>query len=1152
MPSASVPCPAPDNVAAFELNLRSLLRAYSDQPGDERLLEELGAMRRTMACFVANLPAVQGREHVLELVRPWLKLWAGSGLDDRPVNAADLAAANAYVKVNGRGLLAAMLLVPAWQWPAVPSLAEVPAWLWEDFTRHVFYTPQGFCAVGDADAYGAHYLRRLEELTALVAANRSPAETLAAVNAYLAGANCIPLYFSAGTLRRHYELRGRLLSLALGGATQPKLPARDRSGRRLRVGFINQHFGPQTETFTTLPMFEQLDPARFEVRLFTLHETGTPLETYARGCTAGFTVLPAGIPAQLAALRAAELDIVVFGTNVTAVINPITQLALHRVAPLQVVNNSSCTTTGLPEIDLYVSGTLTETATAAAGFTERLGLLPGPAHAFNYEADQAAPTQAPTRAALGLPDDAVVFVSAANYFKVIPEMRAAWARLLAAVPGSRLLLHPFNPNWSSSYPIKRFRAEFDAVLANHGVAADRLVLSTTRFPSRTDVRELLRVGDIYLDTFPFGGVNSLVDPLEAGLPVVAWEGETFRSRMGAALLRVLGLEELTARDADSYHDLCVGLAADSVRRTELRQRIVERMARLPVFLDALAASDAFGALLEKAHEEVFTRGRAAFRREPKPLYGPEVASPALRQERGRTLLAAGRADRATMYFLTAIQGDERSASLWHDLAQALHQTGRTEDSVAALQSCLRLDARYLDGWLLLGELALVAGHQSLLADAVAMTREIGPTNARVADLAERAGLPAASDSGKRILVYTDDSQFGGVAMYNDSLMTGLMSAGYVVSCAQSRSDSPLVARQRALGVMHHWIAYDTKTEFMKTMEDVAGARRLLVAARPDLIVFSDCCPVSNLAARDAAIELGIPYVVVVGFVGAYLADRFSGVLGRLAAQYARAGAVVAVSQENLSVLQSRFGLGQHAGRVIHYGRPENYFTPTDPARRTKLRAELGLPGDAIVCFTAARLTAVKGFLYQLAAAKRLAQQPGGDRVHFVWAGEGEQRAELERAIASAGLGGRVHLLGHRWDVADWYDAADIFVLPSELEGMPLAIMEAMGKGLAVAATAVSGIPEELGETGWLLPDPKVDPQQTMAELTRALSAWVRDPELRLKAGRQCHERAQHYFREELMLRRTLELITDCLRPATGALEDESTAAVIPVHYAAAV
>jgi glycosyltransferase involved in cell wall biosynthesis len=1127
------------DLAALTATLRARLASYAEKPAAGEQLAVLEATRRELAAAVAETtPAA--RTARLAVVSEWLRLWAESGAMDLPVSGELIAAADALRAKGGAGLLAAMLLVPAWRWPGAPALRDVPAWLRGEFARYVFRPVQGFCATGDAEAFAAHQLRRLEELVALGAGPRPDPDFASTLGGYLAVSNCIPLYFSADPLRRHYELRGRLLHAALRVGRQPDLPARPRAGRRLRVGFINRHFGSQTETYTTLPTFERLDPARFEVHLFAHRFGDSELERHARAAAAAVHVFPDGLAAQVELLRRADLDVAVFGTNVTAVINEVTQLALHRVAPLQVVNNSSCTTSGLREIDLYVSGTATEAPDAPVHFSERLGLVGGPAHAFNYAVDAQPPTKPWTRAEWGIPADAVLFVSAANYFKVIPEMRVAWARLLAAVPGSRLLLHPFNPNWSSRYPIRRFRAEFDAVLAAHGVAAERLVISAEKFPTRADVKALLALGDVYLDTFPFGGVNSLVDPLENGTPTIAWEGNTFRSRMGAALLRALDLGDLAVGNAAAYHALAVGLATDPARRADLRGRIVEAMERAPVFLDTLAASDAFGALLEQAHDELLRVGREAFRRDRTPIMAADVATAAYRRARAEALLAEGRPEAALVYFLGAIDLAEPDAALWHGAATALLAAGRREEAVQALEACLRIDARSTAGWLLLAELALGSRHVELLNDAAKMLRLLAPDDPRRAEIERRgAELPGFSgaEATKRILIYSDDPQHGGVAQYNHSLLEGLVAAGYTALGAQTRCESPLVQRQRELGVEHHWIPYDTKSEFTRSLTDIATSARVLEAARPDLVVFSDCCPLSNLAAREAALAAGIPYVAVVGFVGAYLADRFKDRLPQLARQYALARAVVAVSQENLGLLRDRFGLEATAGQVIHYGRPERFFAPRDEAVRARLRAELGLPADAVLCLTTARLAAAKGYPHLLAAAQRAVAVPAGAKLHFVWCGDGELRGQLEHSVAAAGLVGRVHLLGHRWDVADWYDAADIFVLPSELEGMPLAIMEAMAKGLPVAATAVSGIPEELGDTGCLLPAPAAGRTVLIDALVRTLLAWAADPALRARTGDAGRTRAETMFREALMIERTVGLVGRAL----GAPQPEAAA-----------
>jgi len=375
-----------------------------------------------------------------------------------------------------------------------------------------------------------------------------------------------------------------------------------------------------------------------------------------------------------------------------------------------------------------------------------------------------------------------------------------------------------------------------------------------------------------------------------------------------------------------------------------------------------------------------------------------------------------------------------------------------------------------------------------------------------------------------ILVYTDDPSSGGVAQYNHSLLTALVRAGYRVTCAQTQTDTPLVREQRELGIHHAWLGFDTRKDFMRMLQDPEDARRVLAAAKPDFVIFSDCCPASNLAARQVARMLRIPYLVVVGFVDEYLVERFRAALPVLAKQYAAATAVVAVSQQNLDLLVNRFGLPAELGRVIHYGRPEKFFAPRNEATRTRLRAELNLPADAVLSLTTARLETVKGFEYQIEAAQRLALMPGGASLHFAWAGEGSHREALEKKIAAAGLQSRIHLLGHRWDVADWYDAADIFLLPSDAEGMPLSLMEAMAKGLPVAACAVSGIPEELGDTGKLLPSGRTSRAALVNELIQILQLWAGDANLRTKAGQAGRTRATALFREERMLNETLKLI----------------------------
>jgi predicted O-linked N-acetylglucosamine transferase (SPINDLY family) len=96
----------------------------------------------------------------------------------------------------------------------------------------------------------------------------------------------------------------------------------------------------------------------------------------------------------------------------------------------------------------------------------------------------------------------------------------------------------------------------------------------------------LRLADVYLDSFPFSGVNSLLDPLDVGLPPVVMEGNSFRSLMAPSLMRELNEPELIAADEAGYLAQAVRLAYDASLRAAVSARIKAAMAARPRFVDS--------------------------------------------------------------------------------------------------------------------------------------------------------------------------------------------------------------------------------------------------------------------------------------------------------------------------------------------------------------------------------------------------------------------------------------------------------------------------------------------------------------------------------------------------------------------------------------
>lgn len=123
------------------------------------------------------------------------------------------------------------------------------------------------------------------------------------------------------------------------------------------------------------------------------------------------------------------------------------------------------------------------------------------------------------------------------------------------------------------------------------------------------------------------------------------------------------------------------------------------------------------------------------------------------------------------------------------------------------------------------------------------------------------------------------------------------------------------------------------------------------------------------------------------------------------------------------------------------------------------------------------------------------------------AGDGPDRPAVEAAIRESATGERVELLGERDDVPELLAAADVFVLSSRSEGMPMSVLEAMAAGLPVVATAVGGIPElvESGVTGLLVPAGDVD------ALAAALNDVLGNAALRRSLGDAGRQRATERF-----------------------------------------
>ncbi|MBD2353941.1 glycosyltransferase [Tolypothrix sp. FACHB-123] len=516
-------------------------------------------------------------------------------------------------------LLAAQVYCRADQLQLQHDFSHIPHWFIQDYLRFLFASPVHFYKLGEADNYNNYLQELLNFLHTLIISDTDNKLSREIINNFAQNGNFIPLYFNEKNLKNIYIKRAGILELFLknnGFEVNYEFTEQPVNRKKIRLGILATHFTPGSETFAYLPVYEYIS-RDFEVILYSLNQTSHPLEQYCKTCANLFTLLPANLSEQVNIIRADDLDILFIATNVTAVTNQICLLAMHRLARIQVTSGGSVVTTGMRHIDYYISGTLTDPSpTAAEQYREKLLKIEGTAHCFSYGNEQEQVNIEVKRENLGIAKDTVVFISAANLFKITPELINTWAKIILEVPNSVLVLLPYGPNWSNIYPKKYFESYLIVVFAKYGLLEDRfIVLDPQPVPNREEVKEYLKIADVYLDSYPFAGTTSLIEPLQINLPVIARQGHSFRSAMGAAMIQSLDVSDLVADSEESYIKLATTLGNDSELRHHKRKQIQEKMQANPSFLD----SRSYSAKIERLFKQLFSNYLVETLRQNLPL-----------------------------------------------------------------------------------------------------------------------------------------------------------------------------------------------------------------------------------------------------------------------------------------------------------------------------------------------------------------------------------------------------------------------------------------------------------------------------------------------------------------------------------------------------
>ena len=344
----------------------------------------------------------------------------------------------------------------------------------------------------------------------------------------------------------------------------------DNPDKKLRIGFVSGDFRKHSVSYFLQELFIFHNRENFTFFCYSNSHQIDAVSKLLQESVEGWQKI-AGKDDQtvLEMIQGDEIDILVDLSGHTKN-NRLTVFA-RKPAPIQVTYLGYPDSTGLATMDYRITDPIADPPGISDQYSsEKLLRLPRCFLCYTP------PENAPNIATLPMQTNGyVTFVSFNNLAKISAEVIVVWARILNAVPGSKLIIK------NNSLACAAVKRDYLELFANESIAADRLLL----LPRTDKTEEHLATynrADIGLDPFPYHGTTTTCEALWMGVPVVVLRGDRHVSRVGVSLLSCTGLAELICNDVDAYVELAVALAQDSAKLAKLRSGMRSRIEKSPL------------------------------------------------------------------------------------------------------------------------------------------------------------------------------------------------------------------------------------------------------------------------------------------------------------------------------------------------------------------------------------------------------------------------------------------------------------------------------------------------------------------------------------------------------------------------------------------
>lgn len=342
------------------------------------------------------------------------------------------------------------------------------------------------------------------------------------------------------------------------------------TGQKIRLGYLSADFHEHATAYLIAELFELHARDDFEVFAYSygIDDNSAMRKRLITACDRFIDISHLTDQDAARQINQDNIDILIDLKGYTQ--NARDHILALRPAPIQINWLGYPGTLGADFVDYIIADDYIIPAGAEIFYSEKVIRLPE-CYQINDRKRQVS-HDTPSRQGCGLPDDAIVFCSFNQTYKILPEMFDVWTDILKQLPGSVLWLLESN-RWA----VENLRME----ARTRGIDPMRIVFAPKR--PLADHLARYRLADLCLDTYPVNSHTTASDALWMGCPMVTCSGDSFVSRVAGSLLRAIGLSELITHSLNDYKTCVVDLVRNPEKLNVLRHRLENNRESYPLF-----------------------------------------------------------------------------------------------------------------------------------------------------------------------------------------------------------------------------------------------------------------------------------------------------------------------------------------------------------------------------------------------------------------------------------------------------------------------------------------------------------------------------------------------------------------------------------------